>query len=173
MIGNHAIGDRRQAAGADDTGIEQCEGLAGIVSWRQLRDGTVQHRRCAVEDSAEHGQEDEHRQQRHQQRRKDDQTGCRFGGDHGPDNAEPMAKPAAGCLAERTTGEKQRQSHAHGCLGSALGVQQKRQKQQISHAGRGIESPDGEEQAEAFAAALPCHDLLLGWHGVRLFRNKP
>ena len=52
MIGEHAVGDRRKPAGADDTRVEQRESTADVAFWRKVRDGCIQYRRGTVEDNA-------------------------------------------------------------------------------------------------------------------------
>ena len=44
MIGDHSVRNRRQAAGADDGGVEQREASADVAIGREIGNRAVQHR---------------------------------------------------------------------------------------------------------------------------------
>ena len=63
-----------------------------------------------------------------------------------------LAEPSAAGLAQGSSGKQQRETDADGRFIAALRVDQKRQKQQVSHARRGIQSANREEQTEGICA---------------------
>ena len=67
--------------------------------------------------------------------------------------AETLAKPPAARLAQGSAREDQGKAKTDSCFFAALCAKEKRKEQQISHARRGIERADREEQTEAAAVS--------------------
>src|ERR1700693_5309440 len=69
MIGNHAVGDRRKPAGANDARVEKRESAADVAFWRKVWDGCIQYRRGTVENDTEKRKDCEHWREREYQGR--------------------------------------------------------------------------------------------------------
>ena len=82
-----------------------------------------------------------------------DAAGFDLGVGHGADDAQALAKPAAGRLAEGAADEEQRQGDADGGGTAASRMDEEGREQQIAHACRGIEGANGLEPGEAGPAA--------------------
>jgi hypothetical protein len=153
MVRDHAINDRRHSACSYDAGLEQREGAAEFALPRQLRHGSIEDGRGAVENNAQQwernkqGNERQHQRRRHKQRRR----GVRD--NDARNDAEPPAEPPAGGLAESASREQEGETDADGRFMTAPRVEQKRQEEQTPHPRRGIEGADCKEEAETATPA--------------------
>jgi TolB-like protein/DNA-binding winged helix-turn-helix (wHTH) protein len=104
-----------------------------------------------------------HGGERQAQCRYHEQRCRRLGRDHAPNHAQALSEPTTAGLAQRPAREQQCQPDADAGLAAALGVHEKGQEQQVTHAGRRIAGADREQQAEP-APIMPC-GLVPAWCG--------